>query len=188
MQHLIAPSLFINKNCVLPGIGKLSIITAPAEADYIHAQIKAPVQQIVFVEENGAENIFNEFSALSELIWKDLDKQGAVVLNGIGTFTKDDSGKINFAPEQIDPAFAQTVVAKRVIRQDAQHAILVGDKETTNTVMTDFFSEKPAIKDHWWIWAIILFIIGLGTIMFYFYQNGSTTLGNAISIEFYDFE
>ena len=80
-------------------------------------------------------------------------------------------------------AFFQSVVAERVIHPQAEHQILVGDKETTNTVMTEFLTEKPEVRDRWWIWAIVLGAIGLLILLIYFTgANGTSPFGNAIKI------
>ena len=97
-------------------------------------------------------------------------------------FFVDASGKINFKPEELPAAFTQTVFAERVIHPDAEHHILVGDKETTNTVMTELLAPKSEIKDRWWIWAIVLGLIGIAAIVFYFTAfNGTTAFGSAIN-------
>jgi hypothetical protein len=182
MDYLIAPTLFKNKTCRLPGIGTISVITNTAETDFVNTQIKAPVPTIVFSVSQDDENVFNEFTALSELIKKDLDEKGSVTLRGIGDFIKDEEGVISFIPQQINPAFTPPVIAERVIRQDAEHAILVGDKETTNTVMTEYFEEEEEKKDRWWIWAIVLGAIGTGVLVYYLLQHDGTNLGNAVSM------
>ena len=46
--------------------------------------------------------------------------------------------------------------------------MLVGDKETTTTEMTEFLAEKIAPQDKWWIWAILLGLIGISIIVFYY--------------------
>lgn len=182
MDYLIAPTLFQNKTCRLPGIGTLSVITNTAETDFVNTQIKAPVPSIIFSASQDDENVFNEFTALSELIKKDLDEKGSVTLKGVGDFIKNEEGIISFIPQQVNQLFTPPVVAERVIRQDAEHAILVGDKETTNTVMTEYFVEDEKPKDRWWIWAIVLGLIGLGILGYYISQHGFNLLGNAVAV------
>ena len=100
----------------------------------------------------------------------------------MGSFFVDASGKINFKQQELPAAFTQPVFAERVIHPDAEHQILVGDKETTNTVMTELLAPKSATKDRWWIWAIVLGLIGIATIVFYFTAfKGTSAFGNAIN-------
>ncbi len=180
MYDIIASSFFQKKSCRLPGIGSLSLVTHPAQPDFSNTQIKAPIQEIIFNATNKDAAIFNEFSAISQLMKISLDEEGIVELTGIGTFTKDSEGTINFLSVEMDTDFTQPVTAKRVIHKDAAHNILVGDKETTNVVMTEYYSdEAPAAKDRWWIWAIVLGVIGASLLAFYLYQHGVNSFGNA---------
>ena len=183
MDYLIAPALFQNKTCRLPGIGTLTVITSSAETDLGKSLIKAPVPSIVFSAAQQEENIFNEFTALSELIKKDLDEKGTVTLKGVGDFLKNKEGTIDFLPQPLPQLFTPPVVAERIIRQHAEHAMLVGDKETTNKVMSEYFVEdeveqKPA-TNRWWLWAIVLGVVGTVILALYILQNGFNLLGNA---------
>ena len=183
MDYLIAPTLFQNKTCRLPGIGTLSVVTHAAETDFVNTQIKAPVPSISFAASQDDENIFNEFTALSELIKKDLDEKGTVILKGVGEFIKHGDGSIHFVPLGINHLFTQPVLAERIIREDKEHTILVGDKETTTKVMSGFFVEEKAAAptDKWWIWAIVLAVIAVTIIAGYIYsQEGNNSLGNAV--------
>jgi hypothetical protein len=178
MHNIIAASFFQKKNCVLPGIGKLSLITHAAVTDFTNKQIKAPVQEIIFAPSATDEKVFNEFSAISELIKKELDETGKVEMEGVGVFSKDDLGNIQFAPVQLEEHLQMPVTAIRVIREHAQHSMLVGDKETTNTAMSEILNEEEPAKDKWWIWAIVLGATALLLLAVYLYQHGNNGFAN----------
>ncbi len=55
---------------------------------------------------------------------------------------------------------------------------VVGDKETTNTQMTELLNEEAPAKDKWWILAIVLGAAGLLALIIYLYQNGINAFGN----------
>jgi hypothetical protein len=61
---------------------------------------------------------------------------------------------------------------------------LVGDKETTNTLMNEYFNEDVLVKkNRWWIWAIVLAVIALLAILIYTNNvNLSSMAGNAMPI------
>ncbi|MGG9972524.1 hypothetical protein ACQ33O_12090 [Ferruginibacter sp. SUN002] len=170
---LIAASLFHNKTCTLPGIGTLSVHTNVAESDFVNTQLLAPTYAIQFSPAVEDANVFNEFSAISELLKSEIDRLGRVEMNGIGTFEKVDD-KIIFSGASLSNDFTLPVKAERVIRQHTEHTMLVGDKETTNVVMTEYFTETVVKKRYWWVWAIVLAAIGITGIVYHFYRHGYT--------------
>lgn len=179
MDYLIAPTLFQNKTCRLPGIGTLSVITSKAETDFVNSRLLAPVPSIVFLGTQEDQNVFNEFTALSELIKNELDKKGSVTLKSVGNFIKNEGGIIDFIPQQINKIFTPAVIAERVLRPATEHIKLVGDKETINIEMSEYFVEENTVpKDNWWIWAIILGLVGAGVIGYYILEYGFNLFGN----------
>ncbi len=180
MEYLIAPTLFQNKTCRLPGIGTLEIVVKSADTYFGHHEILAPIPSIVFEPSTASENVFNEFTALSELLKRDLQQKGIVTLKGIGDFILNADDSIGFLPVQINEAFLQPVVADRVLRQDVEHTILVGDREVTNTVMADYYEEEAQriSKNKWWIIALILAAIGIAAIVIYISIFGLNSFGN----------
>ena len=200
MHHFIASYLFKNKTCPLPGLGTLWVETGKAETDFVNTIIKAPVSVICFEnKDNDTSNLVDYIaaktnSAVSDVIDK-LEqfcnhlKTAAIagqpaLLQGVGDFFKDASGHIKFKPDQLPAVFFPPVKAERVIHPQAEHQILVGDKETTNTVMTEYLSEPHVKKKRWWIWAIVLGAIALIAILLYLNnENASSLFGNIMPVE-----
>ncbi len=201
MHHLIASYLFQNKTCPLPGLGTLSFATGRAELDFLNTAIKAPASVIVFdTKENDASNLLEYIAAkTNNTVLQTIDKLGQLcnslkaaiisnspaTLDGIGNFYSDTSGNINFKPNTLPAYFLQSVKAERVIHPQAEHNILVGDKETTNTLMTEYYTDDtPVKKNQWWLWAVVLGAIALLGILFYMNSiNSSSFFGNAGSIK-----
>jgi len=182
MFDIIASSFFQKKTCHLPGIGKLSFENTYAETDLSNARIKAPQQSIIFTPTKTNEHIFNEFSAISEMMQQKLNRDGTLNINGIGTFIKDNAGNIHFIPVELDAVFAQPVSAIPVIRKNAEYSVLVGDNQTTNTVINKKYNDETENtfikKSYWWIWAIVFAVTGLLLIAIYIYNSGVNNLGN----------
>lgn len=180
MYQIIAPTLFQHRICRLPGIGTLLMVTQSAQTDFVDSKIKAPIETIEFIPETSNENTFNEFSAMSELMLKNLEEQGSVALKGIGTLNKNAEGIIDFSPLSMNPVFAQAVPVERVIRENAAHAILVGDQQSTNVEMAEYFIEKPLLlKERWKLVALALGLIAVSIFVYYFSKHGFNNLGNA---------
>ena len=199
MHQLIASYLFKNRYCPLPGLGTLRVVMGKAEADFLNSAIKAPVPTIIFdSRENDASNLLDYIAAkTNSTVLQTIDKLGQfcnglktaikanqpAVLNGIGNFFTDSSGSINFKPGQLPVTFFQPVKAERVIHPEAEHQILVGDKETTNTLMTEYFNEAPVKKKRWWIWVVILGAIALIAILLYLNNANATSMfGNIMPV------
>jgi len=199
MHDLVASYLFQTKSCPLPGLGNLSVTTTGARTDFSNNLIIAPSSSIQF--ETG------ETDAASLLTWlagkTNTDKQEVAAslvrfcaqlktnadngsgasLEGVGNFVVDSNGSLNFVSIALPQYFAQPVTAERVIRLDAEHDILVGDKRTTNIEMTEYLNEEGPKKDRWWIWAIVLGLIAISLILLYSAdKNASAEFGNAIKI------
>ena len=182
MYQQIAQSLFQKKSCLLPGLGTLSIVYESAQTDFVNSQILSPGYKIVFDQTNVNAEGQDGFSAVIDSIKNDLEHKKSAELIGIGSFSVDEKGKIHFSQIPIDENFLQPVFAERVIHENATHNMLVGDKETTTTVMTDFFNEKPLSVERWWMIAAALLVVTASVLCYHFYENGGS-LTNRNTIE-----
>jgi nucleoid DNA-binding protein len=199
MQKQLASYLFQHKTCPLPGLGTLSISRSAAKTDFTNKQISAPQSFIQFRDqETDSTGLLNYLSVTTgadkyeatealhhfcDNLKQKITDQPEVQLGSIGGFFVDGSGKINFKQEELQVAFVQPVFAERVIHPDAEHQILVGDKETTNAVMTELLAPKFETEDRWWIWATVLGAIGLLAMTIYFTElKGTAPFGNIIKI------
>lgn len=199
MQELIASYLFQNKICPLPGFGSLSIAINGATTDFTDHLVTAPRQIILFNDkEMNANGLLayvkektskNEPEAAESLrrfcagLTNEISRHAKASLPGIGDFFIDENGNTIFEQEELPEAFSQAVTAIRVIHPNAEHTILVGDKETTNTIMTEYFSEEEVVKDRWWIWALVIGALAVLTLIIYFSNtNNASHAGNAIKI------
>ncbi len=199
MHLLIASYLFQNKTCPLPGLGSLSLTTAEAGADLSKKIITPPTPSIHFVpgEINatpllsyvaGKTNSDNYEAAealdhFCDHLKKEISTHAAAKIEDIGSFVVGSNGSINFVQTELPQVFLPPVTAERIIHPPAEHDILVGDKETTNTQMAEYFIEDPVKKDRWWIWAIVLGLIGLTILLIYFEDPDSAEgFGNVIKL------
>jgi hypothetical protein len=76
--------------------------------------------------------------------------------------------------------FLQPTPAIRVNRQDAQHTLLVGDRERTSGEMNVWLHEHPGRRRlSWWLIALVLGGAGLLFLAWYFLTHGWAT-GNQL--------
>lgn len=199
MHQLIASYLFQHKTCPLPGIGSLSLSTSSAAPDFSNKIINAPTSSIGLIPDEADAAPFLAYIALQtnsdhyeassaldhfcDGLKTEVKARSAAKLEGIGDLVVDSNGDISFVAQELPKDFVQPVTAERVMRPQAEHNILVGDKETTNIEMTEYFNVEKEKKDLWWIWAIILAVAGLVFVLFYTEDvNSSAQFGNAIKI------
>ncbi len=189
MYEVLNKYLYQHKSISIPGLGSLVAETIPAVSDFANKQL-LPVQYkfrfdkysdapdrgfFVYLSMKNnipdfeAIKIYNEFAF--DLRNRIPSNEGAV-WQGIGVFKKDFGGEIVFEPYASPYEFYAPVKAERIIRSDATHSILVGDKEKTNYEMTELLSDGTYVeKESWWIYALILAAIGLSILFFHLYSN-----------------
>lgn len=201
MHQLIASYLFQTRSCPLDNLGSLSITTTAADPDFTNKIINPPIPNILFQQNElpvtGLTNFIADSTGCDETeataaldhfydqLKTDIADKGSAKLNGIGNLYVDSSGNLQFQQEELPNVFLQPVIANRVIHPQAEHHILVGDKESTNTLMTEYFNEEPVKKDRWWIWAIVLGVIAITLILIYLNSGtASSHFGNAASYEY----
>ncbi len=206
MQELFASYLVQKKECSIPLIGKFKINIRAAELDIANKQILPPHDEIIFSE--GADYLTQDFTnyvSFSKNLSSDeaeekihhwclqskskLDSGEKIIFDSIGSLQKNEGGTIFFQRKN-GVNFFENISAERVIHKNAEHAVLVGDKETTNSAMNEYYKDVPLMlrKSSWKIWAIILFILSLIIIGIYFYSHkfSVTSIGNQSSFAVQD--
>ncbi|MBL0056330.1 MAG: hypothetical protein IPP31_09045 [Chitinophagaceae bacterium] len=198
MEQLIASYLFLKKKCPLTGLGTLSINPSASITDFSNKLIYPPTPVIQFsgnetdtselveylARRSGSsvDSAGERYQAFCQRIKTMASDNGLAPWKGVGVFQTDESGNTRFQPEALPAEYDQPVTANRVIHPEATHQILVGDKETTNVVMAEYFSEKPVARERWWIWALVLALAGMAVIAYYYYGIPFPHVGNAMSI------
>lgn len=188
MYHILNKYLFQHKSISIPGLGSLVAETIPAVTDFANKQL-LPIQikfrfdkyfdspdREFFMYLSDQKNIadfeaikwYNEFAY--ELRNKIRTEESAE-WTGIGTF-KNTGNDIVFEPNPSPYEWYAAVSAERVIRSDARHSILVGDKEKTNYEMAELLSDEVHVeKESWWIYAVVLAAIALIVLFFYLFRS-----------------
>jgi len=206
MQELFASYLVQKKECSIPLIGKFKINTQPAELDIANKQILPPADEIIFSEHADylSDELTNYISFSENLSpheaeekihhWclqskSKLDSGEKIIFDSIGSLQKNAAGTIFFLRKN-GVKFFENISAERVIHKNAEHAVLVGDRETTSSAMNEYYNDVPLLirKSSWKLWALILFILSLVIIAVYFYNHGFsvTSIGNQSSFAVQD--
>src|SRR6476469_5211820 len=181
--------LIQHKSICIPGLGTIYLEKIPAINDFSNRQLLPPSYKYRFdkyfdapdkeffsflasnqnIAEYEAIKQYNEFAYdLRDRI----RKEERFDWPQVGILMRDATGEIQFKSEMIQPQFIRPVQAIRVIRQDARHAILVGDQELTTDHMSELLSEEVYVeKESWWIYALIILAVALVILFIYLYQH-----------------
>ena len=197
MESLITSFLLQSKKTTLPYIGTFYHQWTSSKLDVVNKQILPPGRELIFHEssDSDAGNLVNFISRkqhiqLSEAkmelekycnYWKEKLNRGCTLnFETLGLLRKNEEGLIYFQTERSNQ-FWQPVSAERVLHENAEHTVLVGDKETTSTLMNEYYKEEIQVTKRTWVaGAIILAVIALIVLFFSFYNRkiSVSTIGN----------
>ena len=173
----------------LPGIGNFILERKPAEADFVNKCIHPPVYSVSLqqeeekashkfyvwiaaafkISENEAVIKFNDF--LYELKNK-ISSGNTIEWNGFGVLRKGLAGSIHFAGQAIE-SVEKDVPAQKIIREKAEHSVLVGERERSSAEMSEFLSKPDAKRSLWWVLPVAAALLAFVFIAWYFSENGT---------------
>ena len=174
----------------IPGLGTIHLERIPAQSDFINKQILPPAYHYRFdkyfdspdkefftflaaqkeVPDYEAINLYNEWALA---LRNSLTSNQVVEWKEVGTLTRNKNGEVLFESVGAVKAWLPPVAAVRVIRNNAEHTMIVGDREVSNREMTELLGEETYVeKESWWIYALIMAALALIVIFFHFYKNG----------------
>ena len=177
MFELLHQYLIENSSLHLPGIGTMEFAEVSARLDVADKKLQASRRELRLNTDGTAsgkhslmgflsrllqvseEDAFNVFQQFAETVRSNLASKGILYWDNLGAFQKDESGALHFVQTSDLDEYLPPVAADRVIRQNAEHSMTVGDTETTNTAMQEYYDETVVIaKDYWWVWAIVIVV------------------------------
>jgi nucleoid DNA-binding protein len=194
MTHLLYKYLIIHKQVTLPGIGVFSINRKPASHDLVNKTFQSPVFDIDFsskasiadkdffifvsrekgIDEAEASKHLHDFAYRLK---EEVSLNKIVELPGIGVLRKDDLGRLSLRSADVIGTYFPTVIPEDAIlevnnKTSSENGDSVPSSETINAP-----GKEPKIaeraKDYWWVYAIVLALIGISGIVYYYYQNKS---------------
>lgn len=194
MWQVLNAYLFQHRSISIPGLGTIYLETTPANVDVAERTMQPPVYQFRFdkyfdapdkeffafvatqrnILDYEAIKWYNEFSF--ELRNR-IRAEEQVFWDGVGMLKKDGNGGVLFESAPAPLLFLQPVPAMRVVRQDAQHSMVVGDRERTSGEMNEWLQDHAHRRRRlsWWLIALVLAVLGLAFLGWYFYSHGFST-------------
>jgi len=192
MHSIITSYLLQTNKCALPHLGVFNAEYKRAKTDIVNNQLIAPSEIIVFKEDDLPSSVglihfisvkknISEGEAESQLDnfckeWREKIEAGETLsFDAFGSLKKNEEGDIAFI-KATNHAYFRSISAPRVLHENAQHNVLVGDNETTSTVMNKYYNKEVEVaKSAWPIWALIFTAIGLSILFYHFYDHRLST-------------
>lgn len=194
MYQYLHKYLVLNQKLSIPDVGNLTIETNGAQLDLNNGLLFAPAPSIQFKQEQTsfADKYFFDFLAqemgVDEVVairsFHDyLYKIKATIntpqgsdLPGIGHLRKEENGYILFTPEknllelmpQVKLSTPGFQISKKIEEYTSED-----DRELTEQEQEDIREllgqdSQETGADNWWVYALILFLIGVGALLFYY--------------------
>ncbi len=188
--------LILHKQLNIPGIGTFLLERKPANIDFVNKIADPPAYTVALHHGNisPSKNVFSwlastlnisEPDALNQFNNFALDIKDRVLAgdklqwNGIGSLSKGMAGEIRFEASLKDMKAGAPVPAIKVIRENAQHTVRVGEQQKTSAEMIEMLAPGEEKKTSWWGIALIAGLLTFIFIAIYFSSNGLTTSATA---------
>lgn len=197
MQDILYEFLLLNKKLSLPGIGTIALCQNSAMLDFSNKQFTAPSFYFTIESRNDmpSKKLFDwlsfsigitEWDAIKSVndfsfaLKKKLSENGEVNWENVGVIRRDNNGDLKLEMQKILLQSEQPVTAQKVIREKAEHTVLVGEKEKTSVEMEEYFAVSPVKKNYSWLIAVILTVLAVVFIGWYFSEKGfsASSAGN----------
>jgi hypothetical protein len=165
-----SPQLNIADKLILPP----SYITRYVKEDQV------PEHQFQFFSSTGIEkeNLRQELASFGEQLKRRI-QNSPFYWKGFGTL-RYSSSEVSFQPDEFRSEALQPIRAERVLRENVQHQVLVGDQEMTSQQVTEAL--KPVEDDRpWFIMAgWTLFILSVIVIIIILYMKNFQTTSTGL--------
>lgn len=192
MNQYLIKYLTLNKRLSIPDIGNLVIESKGATLDIINGLLIAPTQVIQFKQDSAtADKFFFDFlsneleveevvaiRSFHDYLYKlksTINTPQGAVIPGIGCFKKEDNSHILFSPEmnflELMPQVkldATYPIPKKTVSKDYDKEKELTFQEEENIRELLGQESEGEESDNWWIYAIILLLIGVGALLFYY--------------------
>ena len=173
----------------MPGIGTFLMERHPATGDFAGKQIHPPFYTVTLQSpgnsaakfffnwlgaalntgERDAILLFNDFSFDLK---KKINDGETIDWNGVGSLSKGPGGEIKFMPAG-KPALLETpVAANKIIRENAEHQVRVGEDEKSSIEMLELLGHTEKKRSYWWAVALVTGLLAIMFICWYFSEHG----------------
>ena len=181
--------LILHKQLNMPGIGTFLLERKPAHIDFVNKIAEPPAYTVALHHGNvpASKNVFNWLSAKLDISELDavrrfndfaIDIKNKVMAgdklqwDGVGVFSKGMAGEIRFEAILKDMKAGVPIPALKVMRENAEHTMRVGEQEKTSSQMIEMLAPGSDKSIHWWGIALIVGLLAFIFIGIYLSSKG----------------
>ena len=189
MQNTLYEFLVLNKKVCLPGIGTIRLKQNSSQLDFTNKQFTSPAYYFVLdsKEDKPSKKLFEWLSSLlgitewdaiksvndfSHSVKSWISETGEMTWENIGVLKRDNTGNLKLDSNTISIKNDQPVIAEKVIREKAEHTVLVGEKEKSAIEMEEYFAEQSSKRNYGWVIAVVLTVLAVMFIGWHFSEKG----------------
>lgn len=190
---LLSKYLLQYKKVCIPHVGTFEIIHQPPTLDLGDQVILPPVYSARLVNNNqvpehqfhyfvsngvSREDIPQVLSSFGERLRHRI-QNGPFYWKGLGTLQLS-SNEVFFSADTIRIDALQPVSAQKVLRQNVQHQVLVGDQEMTSHQITQVLNRAPVARSWYIPVAWVLLVVGVIAILVLLYLKHFSTASTGL--------
>lgn len=189
MQDALYEFLILNSKLSLPGIGTIILHKRSSEHDFGDRQFSPPVYhyEIAAGNDKPSKKLFDwlsyshgitEWEAIKFVndfsfeLKKKIAEAGEMNWENVGVFSRDKTGHLKLTSSSINLLSEHPVIAEKMLREKAEHTVLVGEQEKTSAEMEEYFAEASPKRDYLWLIAIALTVLSLLFAGWHFSKKG----------------
>ena len=194
MVHLLYKYLIIHKQVAIPGIGLFYIDRKPATHDIANKVFQSPELNIDFKagttitdkefyqfvsKEKGIEEVeaVQRLHDFANRLKQEVSANKRVELPGMGVLIKNGMGQVSFEAHNALTNYFPPIVEERVLVDDHHTGQSIIEHTSPPPIQQEERYTEPSVshvsKDYWWVYAIILSVLGIAMILYYYYENGT---------------
>ncbi|MGZ3860819.1 MAG: hypothetical protein ACXVMS_14855 [Flavisolibacter sp.] len=197
MLSLLTKYLLQYRRLSIPHVGSFELVSQPAAFNVVDQLMMPPYfhlnwqkndqltdHQLAYIaasRKTDKEKIKRELEVFGENL-KTRVGGASFTWNGIGVISQED-GVIAIKKALLPSEGWEPVTAHKMIRQNASHNMLVGDREMTSLQMSGSLGHKRLKRSNVVLIGWILFFLTLLAILFLLYKNGFNPLSTGLKMK-----
>ena len=183
------------KRVCIPNVGTFELVMQSPQLDVADKRISSPVyitqyksqdqvtdHQFRFLSNGKSEkeSLVQELSSFGEKLKRKI-RNSPFHWKGFGTL-QFSSNELLFEPDEIKLEGLQSVPAQKVLRENVQHNMLVGDQEMTSQQVTEVLNKAEEKRPWFIILGWILFILAVIAIVILLYMKNFQTTSTGLQL------